>query len=459
MHALITRSLAAAAAGIALATLGLAGARPAAAGAVRSLGSPVYTGGSSGYSATGRWFRFVSATVTVPPVTVPVDYGGNMLMELHNNEHPTAAGATILVRPGGGQGSIGWTISDVITPFAMSPRVGDELSLSIYYDQHGHDFFTATDTTQHITRTAQAAAGSVIYDGASLAANFASYGAWPAPAADTRLWEVTSAGLTTYTGTRGTITGPWQTSQMIQTSTGTPAGTVISSPADLWNGGANFGDWLRALPLTYTSGFAGYSDGIGPFRFIATTMTVPPAQVPAANGGTALITLGHNGGPTPRPYADIEVLPGGGAGSLSYTSNEAYGTFTLAPRPGDQLSVSIYYDQHGHYQLTATDTTQATTQAVTVPAPYASSMPLNSAEVLAMFDNSKMTSPPADNQLWQFTGSKVTTYNGDHGSILGVWATSHWTDTTDGTPAGTIVADATVPGNGGQDFSVWLRRR
>ena len=78
-----------------------------------------------------------------------------------------------------------------------------------------------------------------------------------------------------------------------------------------------------------------------------------------------------------------------------------------------------------------------------------------------MFDNSQMTPPPADTQLWQFTGNKVTTYGGGHGSILGPWATSQGTDTTDGTPTGAVVADAAVLSQqldaGGQDFGVWLR--
>jgi hypothetical protein len=51
---------------------------------------------------------------------------------------------------------------------------------------------------------------------------------------------------------------------------------VLASPSGLSNGGANFGVWLRAVPLTYTSGFAGYTDSIGPFRFIATTMWAAP---------------------------------------------------------------------------------------------------------------------------------------------------------------------------------------
>jgi len=231
------------------------------------------------------------------------------------------------------------------------------------------------------------------------------------------------------------------------------------SPPGLWNGGANFGVWPRALPLVYTSAFAGYSDSGGPFWFIATTMTVPAARTPAANGGTALVALGHNGGATPRPYANIEVVPGGGAGSISYTSNAAQGTFKVNPKPGDRLWVSIYYDQHGHYSFTVTDTTQATTRTVTVAAPYADLMPLNFAEVLAMFDNGKVTPPPANTRLWQFTGSKVTTSRGSHGSILGPWATSQWTDTTDGTHAGAVVAYASALSNAGQNFSVWLCHR
>ena len=90
-------------------------------------------------------------------------------------------------------------------------------------------------------------------------------------------------------------------------------------------------------------------------------------------------------------------------------------------------------------------------------APYADSAPLNSAVVTAMFDNSQMTPPPADTQIWQFTGNKVTTYGGGHGSILGPWATSQGTDTTDGTPTGAVVADASPLSSAGQDFGVWLR--
>jgi hypothetical protein len=63
----------------------------------------------------------------------------------------------------------GGTVSAHVSPggygrLPLSPRVGDQLALSIYYDQHGHDYFTASDTTRHVTRTIRLAAGSVIYN-------------------------------------------------------------------------------------------------------------------------------------------------------------------------------------------------------------------------------------------------------------------------------------------------------
>ena len=66
----------------------------------------------------------------------------------------------------------------------------------------------------------------------------------------------------------------------------------------------------------------------------------------------------------------------------------------------------------------------------------------NSAEILAMINNSAVTPPQADIQLWNFTGSHVTTYTGDHGTILGPWATSEDTDTTTETAAGATVMSA-----------------
>jgi hypothetical protein len=457
MHRHVTRTLyTAAAAVITLGTLGFAGAGSPAGAASRSLSPPGYSPSWAGYSVGGgRWFRFISTTVTVPPVI-----GGSMVVI--GLSHGLSVGepfAELEVEPGPGG-----TISAHVSPggygtLPLSPRVGDQLALSIYYDQHGHDYFTASDTTQHVTRTIRLTAGSVIYNHGFMIAP----GGWPdyPPQADTRLVQFTGSRVTTYTGDRGTLTGPWATWKYIATTTGTAAGTVIASPSGLSNGGADFGVWLRAVPTTYTSAFAGYADSGGPFRYIATTLTVPARQDPPANGGQVRVSLGHNGGTTFRPpEADIGVLPGGGPDSINYGGNTASGAFTISPNVGDQVTVSIYYDQHGHYFFTAADLTQRTTQTVTTRAFYADQTPLNSAKVLAYLDNDTMVPPPADAQIWQFTGSKVTTYRGDHGTILGPWATSRWIDTTDGTRAGAVVADASVLSkisNPQQNFSVWLR--
>ena len=275
------RALAAgAAAGIAFTTAGLAGGAAPAMAAPGSIGPPGYTENWAGYSVGGgRWFRFISTTLTVPAVTgmavIGLSHGqpvGEPFAELEVLKEDGPGGGTVSVEAHVSPGGYG--------TLPLSPRAGDQLAISIYYDQHGHDFFTASDTTQHITRTVRLTVGSVVYDYGFMVAP----GGWPQypPQADTQLLEFTGSRVTTYTGAHGTILGPWTTWQYITTTTGTAAGTVKASPSDLSNGGANFGVWLRALPQTYNPGFAGYTDTIGPFRFIATTLTVPPAQTPAA---------------------------------------------------------------------------------------------------------------------------------------------------------------------------------
>ena len=85
-------------------------------------------------------------------------------------------------------------------------------------------------------------------------------------------------------------------SKVSMTSTGTASGTIVASPSPLRDNGQSFGVWLRALPVTYSSAFAGYEDSGGPLRFVSTTLTVPVRRVP---GEAALVILGYNGGATP----------------------------------------------------------------------------------------------------------------------------------------------------------------
>jgi hypothetical protein len=76
---------------------------------------------------------------------------------------------------------------------------------------------------------------------------------------------------------------------------------------------------------------------------------------------------------------------------------------------------------------------------------------------LFVFVDNSVTPPAADKLLWRFTDSRLTTYSGVHGTVLGPWTTSKIVVTTTSTASGTVVASPTGLSNGGRDFGVWLR--
>ena len=454
------RALTAAAIGaLALTTMGSAAG--AAAGAPRSMGPPEYSSAWVGYGISGRWFRYVSTTVTVPPQVLPPSPGapgqrGDATIELYGigSVVPTQ----ITVAPGGGP--VSWGGPGVTGPCRISPRIGDRLTLSIYYDQHGHVYLTVTDITRHVTQTARMNVPKMTYLHARLFAW--AYNDVTPPATDTPLWQFTNSRVTTYRGDHGTIAGPWTTSKTIVSTTSTASGTVIASPSGLSNGGQDFTAWFRALPLAYTDGLAGYGASGGRwFRFVSTTLTVPAATQPASAGDVALIWLGQNGA-TPRAFASITVRPGGGAGSVSYDASYGprsnAGTFTISPRPGDRLAVSVYYDRQGHDYFTASDVTQAVARTARVNADLAGTA-YTTAVIGGEISNSAVTPPPADTRLWDFSGSHVTTYSGGKGTILGPWATSEIVDIIGASTSGAVVMSPSVLSNGGQNFGVWLRHQ
>ena len=245
---------------------------------------------------------------------------------------------------------------------------------------------------------------------------------------------------------------------MITTTTGTASGTVIVSPSGLSNGGRDFTAWLRALPPSYNLVLAGYQAHGRSFRFISTTLTVPPRVLSKDHSGDAVIGLHTScGSQCQGPFAVIEVLPGGGPGSVQYQGFLTPGNFLVSPRAGDRLAISIYYDQHGHDYFTATDLTQHTTQTVRLAAGGINPV-FDSARLSAVVGGT-VPAPAADTRLWQFTGSHLTTYGGVHGTVLGPWQTSTLIKTSDGTPASTVVASPSGLSNGGQDFGVWLRHQ
>jgi len=105
--------------------------------------------------------------------------------------------------------------------------------------------FTVTDLTRPATQTVMLYVGRLIYPAARLWVQTDRVLSVSPPPAGTRLWQFTGSHLTTYGGVHGTVLGPWQTSTLIKTSDGTPAGTVVASPSGLSNGGQDFSAWLR----------------------------------------------------------------------------------------------------------------------------------------------------------------------------------------------------------------------
>ena len=203
------------------------------------MGPAIYTQPFAGYEAGGgRWFRFISTTLTLQQ---PQASSGGPIAASISLQHGGLGGSsyaalTVLSTGDRIMCSCGGSAFDI------SPSYGDQLALSIYYDRHGHDYFTVTDLTQHVSQTVREPVPVVVYDGAGLLGE--ADGVTP-PSADVRQWHFTSSHLTTYTGVHGTITGPWTTSKVIATSDGTASGVVVQSPSRLHDGGQNFGVWLR----------------------------------------------------------------------------------------------------------------------------------------------------------------------------------------------------------------------
>lgn len=228
-------------AAVALTAAGLTGAGAATVGS-RAAGPAVYSDQRAGYQASGRWFRYVATTVTVPPRAFSYLHSGSAYIGLNGRY-----AAWINVDPGGGADSVGYAATNVGTgPFRLAPRVGDRLAIGIYYDQRGHIFFTVTDLARPATQTVTLYVGRLIYATARLWVQTDRARSVVPPAADTRLWRFTNSRLTTYRGDHGTITGPWTTTKMITTASGTASGAVIVSPSGLSGGGRDFTAWSRA---------------------------------------------------------------------------------------------------------------------------------------------------------------------------------------------------------------------
>jgi hypothetical protein len=243
VHALV----AVAAGGAALLTAGLTAATAAAAtgGTHAASSSTITTSTRAGYQDSGRWFRFVGTTVTVPGAGAYSHYARVVL------RGQNVSAVNLGIKPGGGAGSVAYGVG--VSPFdprghalAIAPAVGDIVRIDLYYNKTGGGVTaTATDLTKNVTAAVPISEGTTAIFNKVEVGTVLTNPASP-PSGDLRLWQFTNTAVTTTTGVHGTVTGNWTTSQIIDTINGRVGGQVAMSPSFLFNNGANFGVWLRS---------------------------------------------------------------------------------------------------------------------------------------------------------------------------------------------------------------------
>jgi hypothetical protein len=222
------------------------GAAAGAAASTHATSHPIiYTSSQGGYTTSGRWFRFVATTVKIPAAGAYSHYAEVVL------GGTSVSPVTLAVKAGGGPNSVGWSVG--VPPFGMGggaltqvdPSVGDTVLIDLYYNRtSGGVVATADDLTAGRSQAVTISAGTKALFNAAEVATVLQNPASP-PSSAIRLWQFTSTAATTYNGVHGTITGPWTTSEVIDTTNGSSSGQVVMSPSFLFNHGADFGVWLR----------------------------------------------------------------------------------------------------------------------------------------------------------------------------------------------------------------------
>jgi hypothetical protein len=191
------------------------------------------------------------------------------------------------------------------------------------------------------------------------------------------------------------------------------------------------------------------------FRYVATTVPVQACRIAPDKNPVAEVQLWSG----TTWFAVIAVFCNGGAGSVNFYADKsatsyAQGAFRLSPRVGDRLRLSIFRNVTGHQDsLTVTDlrTGQSRTVRVTTSAAVA----YHHAFLGSFIDSNTdvMPLPTARELLWTFQNTRVVSYGGTGGTLLGPWATGVETDQTS---AGVTVMYPGTLSSSGTSFSTYL---
>jgi len=297
MRRRITRTLfAAAAAGVTAGALGLAAAGAASAAVSKpavhhvTLGPPIANRFAAGYEASGRDFRYITSTITVPDTSFLTGLYPQEYIQLAAGSLNGVGGGSsgdayvragiescIVARTFGATCATGSWVSFVEAfnnslngPFfahysqLSGVEQGDGVNFSIYFDQGGNElhFVITPPSTSGPAQFYKTNARGPLYDHAAALDDFTDSTGTPIPLPfflhPFRINQFLQGAITTEHGIRGSFVGPWTTSLVEATSNGLPypAGHVRVSPSNLWSDGLSangavrpwdaFGVWARS---------------------------------------------------------------------------------------------------------------------------------------------------------------------------------------------------------------------
>jgi hypothetical protein len=206
----------------------------------------VYDQSSAGYVSSGWRFRFVAATLKVPGLQAKQGNNGPAGVSLSDGTHTAA----LAIQTGGGAGSITYDNGSGPGTVPLAPAVGNILRVSVYHDPAaGRDVFAVANTSTGRSWTAPVATpAGVVYRNASATASVDNSVAGAPPDA-VRLWSFRSVRVTSYSGIRGTVTGPWLTTELIDSEDGTSSSQWVLFPRPPWGSSdQNFTIWMPEFP-------------------------------------------------------------------------------------------------------------------------------------------------------------------------------------------------------------------
>jgi hypothetical protein len=217
----------------------------------------VYSSYKSGYVAHGNSRVFQRVTASFPAALTTTRNGSTNWREyvqLSTGGHQFDAGI-IAVAPDTYVAE--YRIDGVPTTMTLTPQIqpDNHLTATVFYDVHGDGAldFTVTDHTTGASVTVpdvvKPPSGKIVYAYVVTHPNYpAGCGGINPIATDclnSRLGAYSGIAFTANNGAVGNLAHRFMVAKVVQTETGDADGDLYSSPNGPWNGGANFGDYMR----------------------------------------------------------------------------------------------------------------------------------------------------------------------------------------------------------------------